>query len=114
MGLGEIGEVASTALKLARGVQRDALLINAQRHRLGDKRSLPALMGAPASDRVMPREVKANIWTPERRQLPDSRTHGVGELGHRQLDGRARIACRGGGEVDAVSKQSVELIANRV
>src|ERR1700730_10186131 len=73
----QVGQVASAALDLALNVQREALLIDADRDRLGDERRLPPFWSGPAGDRVVLGKMKADIRMAERRQVLDTGTHHV-------------------------------------
>ena len=110
--LAQVGEVAPAALVLARGVQRDALVVDAQRDRLGDERRLAPVGGGPARDRVVLGQVQPDVGLPEAREALDARPHRVGELRHRQRGGAARVARGRRREVDAVGEQRVELVAH--
>ena len=112
VGLAQIGAGAPTALGLARGMQGQPLPVDTQRNRFGNKRRLPALGRAPTDDRVVARQMQASIGVTERGEMIHARAHGVGELGHRQFDGRSRIAHRGRRKVHPVGEQRIELIAN--
>ena len=110
--LAQVAAVTPAARELARGVQSKPRPVHAQRDRLCDERRLAPLGRCPAGDRVVLWQVQANVRAAERRQLRDTGTHRVGELGHRELDRGARVACGCGCEVHPVREQRIQTLAD--
>ena len=100
------------AVALKRCVKREPPGIDANRDRPRDEGRLAPVGRNPARDRRVLRQVQPHLGVSERGQVRDARADRVRELGHRERGGRARVAHGGGGEIDAVREQRVELVAH--
>ena len=71
VGLAQVGQMLSAALELTGRVQRNALVIDPQRDRLGDERRLAPIVGDPAHNRVVVWQTQAHVGMAERGEMPD-------------------------------------------